>query len=472
MHRLAYNTSGIRSLHSLSAHKTSISAGTRSVRWRRKRYVSATPCRPFVKAVDHTVTNVEKILLDTIRATGPISYATYMQMCLSHPVYGYYMNIDHAVIGSRGDFTTSPEISQVFGELVGIWLLSQWLHTGASRKIRLIELGPGRGTLMKDILLTFNKLSTAKSAVKEIHLVETSPAMIRQQNASLAPFNLDIHWHSSLDAIPPDPTRFSMVVAHEFFDALPFHLIEKRHEGWHEVLIDRSPDSVDSQVEEGQQKTPLTTSLDLGSSPAVSLKPRFRQVLSPTPTASSTLLGQSSPRFQRLPVGTRLEISPAAFKTARRIAELLNPEDEGESGGCALIVDYGGDKAYGNSFRAFKDHKIVDVFHRPGECDLTANVDFQYLKDATADLVLSHGPLSQATFLKHMGIDVRVEALQKAAQSETRAKEIKEAAQRLVDLTGMGSQYKVMGLSGKTVQKVPPEARWPFLEVDYKTSQG
>ncbi|RDX57085.1 DUF185-domain-containing protein [Lentinus brumalis] len=429
-----------------------------------RRPQNGTARRYYGTGLEH-ITAVEKILLDTIKATGPISYAQYMQMCLSHPTAGYYMNPSNAVLGSRGDFITSPEISQVFGELLGVWLLSQWMHAGQARKIRLVELGPGRGTLMHDMLRVFSQFPAARSATEEIHLVETSPAMRSTQEAKLGPLaqsnGWNLSWRDAVDDIPHDASKFTLVVAHEFFDALPFHLLQKTERGWQELLIASGPDHTAPTTLKGA----AGPSLDFSSvSSTATLAARLRQVLSPTPTASSTLLGLSSPRFQKLPVGSRVEVSPGSFKIARQVAELLH-EDGVRSAGSALIVDYGGDRAYGNSFRAFKYHKIVDVFHRPGECDLTVNVDFAYLQEAVTDLASHHGPITQALFLHRMGLQARVNALKATAKDDDRKKQIDHAASRLVDPTGMGSQYKVMALMGKREAEPTEEERWPFVDL-------
>ncbi|KAI8980089.1 DUF185-domain-containing protein [Trametes punicea] len=439
-------------------------------------------------------TEVEKILLDTIKATGPITFATYMQMCLSHPSAGYYMKASKPVIGSEGDFITSPEISQVFGELLAVWLLSQWMYAGSGREVRLLELGPGRGTLMRDVLRVFSQFPAARSATKEIHLVETSPKMRSAQEAKLSPLaerhSWRLHWHDALDQIKCDNSKFTLVLAHEFFDALPFHLLQvcvpietdcstndayphqKTHHGWQEVLIASGPDPAAPTVLNSGTESP---SLDvLSSNPPASTSGRFHQVLSPAPTPSSTLLGLSSTRFQKLPVGSRIEVSPASFKIARQLGELLyDAESNGSrSAGSALIVDYGGEKAYGNSFRAFKDHNIVDPFCRPGECDLTVNVDFAWLKEASGDLATHHGPISQAVFLHRMGLQARLDALTAAAKDEERKKAIEQAAKRLVDPTGMGTQYQVMGMTGKRKAALTDEERWPFIETTDSSVQN
>ncbi|KAH9856636.1 DUF185-domain-containing protein [Lenzites betulinus] len=390
-----------------------------------------------------------------------------MQMCLSHPTAGYYMKTKKPVIGSGGDFITSPEISQVFGELLGIWLLSQWMYAGTSREIRLLELGPGRGTLMHDVLRVFSQFPAARLATKEVHLVETSLTMRSAQETKLSflaeTHGWKLHWHDALDQVPHDNEKFTLALAHEFFDALPFHLLQKTHHGWQEVLLASGPDPAAPTI----LKPGDSPSLDIPLKAAPStVAARFRQVLSPAPTPSSTLLGLSSKRFQTLPVGSRIEVSPASFKIARQLGDLLYDKHskEDQSAGCALIVDYGGEKAYGNSFRAFKDHKIVDPFHRPGECDLTVNVDFAYLKDATTDLVTHHGPLSQAMFLHRMGLQARLDALKASTTSDERKQDLEQAAKRLTDPTGMGTQYQIMGMTGKRKGVLTDEERWPFME--------
>ncbi|KAI0707155.1 S-adenosyl-L-methionine-dependent methyltransferase [Earliella scabrosa] len=442
-----------------------------------KVYVSPTSCFPrqqWGRAAWRRVANssgqcteVERILHDSIKATGPISFATYMQMCLSHPTAGYYTNAANAVFGSRGDFITSPEISQVFGELLGVWMLSQWMYAGASRKIRLVELGPGRGTLMHDVLRVFSKFPAARSATKEIHLVEISQPMREAQESKLGPIaranGWSLDWHDTVEGVSHDAHKFTLVLAHEFFDALPFHLLQKTILGWQEVLITSGPDPAAPTTLNTAANPSLVSSVSRISGVASG----FRRVLSPTPTPMSTLLGMSSTRFKNIPVDSYIEVSPSGFKIARRIGELLYDGDSNgaRSAGSALIVDYGGDKVYGNSFRAFKNHKIVDVFHRPGECDLTVNVDFAYLREAVANLAAHHGPVSQATFLNRMGLRARVNALKAGAKTDERKQQIEAAANRLVDTSGMGSQYQVMALTGKRAASLSAEERWPFVDV-------
>ncbi|EIM90675.1 DUF185-domain-containing protein [Stereum hirsutum FP-91666 SS1] len=446
------------------------------------------------------VTPVEKIILDTIKANGPISFATYINLCLSHPTHGYYMNPSNAVFGAQGDFITSPEISQVFGELVGVWLLSQYLASGMGRKIRLVELGPGRGTLMDDILRTLSQFPASRSLLKQVHLVETSSALRVIQEQKLERWSkpspqsnthtVNISWHDSIDDIPStegevEENVYTMLVAHEFFDALPVHLLEKTSQGWKEVLLTSLSDPV-AQTRTVLRPSDLNLDLDTtrssltsttpssvstlsasstpitGESTTSGSKPRLRPVLSPEPSPVSTLLGSSSPRFASLPIGSRIEVCAAGFQVARKLAGLaggvvpassaaaagdsVGKVDGGGKRGCGLIVDYGDEKVFGASFRAFKDHKIVDPLLTPGQCDLTANVDFAYLKEAMKGTgVRTLGSITQSTFLTRMGLDIRLNALKQRAPKE-RADVIEGAAKRLVDKMGMGKEYRVLGI--------------------------
>ncbi|PFH53138.1 hypothetical protein AMATHDRAFT_138506, partial [Amanita thiersii Skay4041] len=399
---------------------------------------------------------------------GPIPFATYMQLCLTHANHGYYTNPSNPVFGFRGDFITSPEISQVFGELVGVWLLSQWVNAGRPSALRLIELGPGRGTLMHDILRVISQLASSHSPLKHLHLIESSQAMRSHQrdklHSTVQKLGCKLTWHNTLEELSPSPGVFTMLVAHEFFDALPIHVLQKTQDGWSEVMV-ASHDSV---------RTPSSPD-GLPSQTTSPTYPRLQRVLSPTPTAASMVLGLSSSRFNTLPTGSMIEVSPSSFKIAHKIGELLACPPDGDSlGGCALVIDYGGDKVYGDSFRAFKDHKIVDVFHRPGECDLTANVDFAYIKEAVSTLARTHGPLLQGDFLERMGLLLRVEALVRSATSEERRESVRAAARRLVDRIGMGSQYQVLGITSNGLHGKMQGVQdvWPFVTEEAKGGES
>ncbi|KAH8117956.1 DUF185-domain-containing protein [Phellopilus nigrolimitatus] len=413
-------------------------------------------------------TNVEKIVRDTIKATGPMSVSTYMSLCLGHPTEGYYTNPANPVFGTHGDFITSPEISQVFGELLAVWHLSRWLAAGAPPRIRVVELGPGRGTLAADALRTWAQFPACAAAIRELYLVETSPPMRALQRKTLAPLlrTLEaergqadvVRWRDSLEDVAEnthvDAQTFTMVLAHEFFDALPVHVLEKCEDGWHEIQITTASDPTSKTI----IKNPLL----------ISLPSPLHFARSPAPTPIATLMGGTSPRFAALPIGARLEVSPAGFKIARQVAELVN-HPEG-AGGSALIIDYGKDTAFGNSLRAFRKHKVVDVFELPGHCDLTANVDFAFLKEAIGDAATSHGPIPQRAFLQNMNIEARVAQLtlaarQRKANADADALAVARAARRLVDPAGMGEQYKVLGVTGTGVRALADgeETVWPFV---------
>ncbi|KIY71178.1 DUF185-domain-containing protein [Cylindrobasidium torrendii FP15055 ss-10] len=374
------------------------------------------------------ITPVEKLVLDTIKAVGPVSFSYYMQLCLSHPTHGYYMDPNNAVFGQHGDFITSPEITQVFGELLAVWFVLQWQNAGAPSNIRLVELGPGRGTLMNDILRAVGQFSAVKQAkIERVHLIDSSPTMRELQKKTLAHGGWDVVWNDGLEEIKPTDA-YTMVIAHEFFDALPINILEKRATGWHEVRIDAQPEP--------------------------DAYPRLRRVLTPEPTPASTLLGNSSERFKTIPDGAHVEISQVGFRVANQVAGLLA---DSPAGGSALFIDYGSEKPAEDSFRAFKDHKNVDALEAPGQCDVTADVDFGFLKEALDGGVMAHGPMPQGHFLGLMGIGARMKKLLEAAPSDERRQAIVDAGNRIMDPAAMGKEYQVMGITAGKTQEV-----WPF----------
>ncbi|KAK4703114.1 NADH dehydrogenase [ubiquinone] 1 alpha subcomplex assembly factor 7, partial [Phenoliferia sp. Uapishka_3] len=402
---------------------------------------------------------------------GPLPVSRYMTLCLQHPTLGYYTT--KKVFGSVGDFITSPEISQIFGELLAIWYVTQWAAQGAASKVRIVELGPGRGTLLADILRTFKALPSHSSPpVTSIHLIESSDAMRAEQKKKLEATGfagVTTHWWGSVDEVPTTEDEFTIIVAHEFFDALPIHVFENTPKGWREVMVDVSdPKSI---IVSSAPKLPLRLVLSPSPTPASTMytrmatiasdaeaaKPSLSAALSfdttlppPTPTTATAPATPEAPvsqtlsRFARLPVGSRMEISPACWEVARGVGKLL----QGQKGGAGLVVDYGDEKAFGRSWRGFRKHQIVDPLSEPGHTDLTANVDFSYLAEAMSDMVTSHGPLQQKDFLTSLGLQPRLEGLLRKAKDDRRG-EIESAAKRLVDKAGMGSEYKVMAITPK-----------------------
>ncbi|KAI9103246.1 S-adenosyl-L-methionine-dependent methyltransferase [Phlyctochytrium arcticum] len=370
---------------------------------------------------------------------GPISVAQYMRSALMHPLGGYYNKGD--VFGTKGDFTTSPEISQMFGELLAIWYIAQWRSLGSPENIQLLELGPGRGTLMSDMLRTFNQFDDIKKAIKSVHLLEGSIEMRKVQAATLAPSStisdtprhsqtehgMDIHWQDSIETVPKG--IFTMVTAHEFFDAMPVYKFELTSEGWREiqVALDKS------------ENNPY----------------HFCFTLSPSPTNASLTI-MADPRYKDFSIGDRVEVSPDSYSIAHQIARRINSD-----GGSALYIDYGNSHLTGDSLRGIAHHSFTSVLSRPGDIDLSADVDFALLNSAAEGFATCHGPVTQGAFLRSMGIATRMQTLIKNADSERR-KEIASAYDRLVTGENMGNVYKVMSV-------VPSGSPEPYPFVALKT---
>ena len=260
-----------------------------------------------------------------------------MQACLTNPDYGYYASKSNSestdILGTRGDFITSPEISQVFGELMAVFFVSRWEAAGRPPRVRLVELGPGRGTLLCDILRTFSAFPDMMAALRSLELVEASPLLIERQEAALSqtlarlhrslanadtpieklkPEEIRIEWFPTYERPAVDPESWTILVAHEFFDALPIHIFEKHAHGWREVMVD---------IDEKTAPVSVIKAADLNKPPQ---EPGLRFVLSPGATAWSQLLVANSERFKSLQPGQRVEVSPVSWTAARRVGELVS----------------------------------------------------------------------------------------------------------------------------------------------------
>ncbi len=328
-----------------------------------------------------------------------------MALCLSDPVDGYYVKQDP--FGAGGDFITAPEISQVFGELVGGWLVDVWHRAGAPDPVNLVELGPGRGTLMSDILRVARLDQAFRSALR-IHLVEISPVLQERQRETLQPTGVAIDWHGSLADIPAGPM---LLVANEFFDALPI----RQHVGcngeWRERLIGRSEDGL------------LT--------------------FMPGPGLLECALPADD--------GAIIETSPASSAVMDEVAARI-----GARGAAALIIDYGyvGPTA-GETLQAVRNHLHVDPLADPGEADLTAHVDFAALKAACAGAdVRCHGPIAQGDFLLALGLLERAGQLGRNKDDAAR-QSIRAAVERLAGAEQMGELFKVFAVTGAGVDPLP-----------------
>ncbi|KQU35099.1 ATP synthase subunit beta [Methylobacterium sp. Leaf94] len=343
---------------------------------------------------------------DEILASGPIGLDRYMTLCLGHPVHGYYRTRDP--LGARGDFVTAPEISQMFGELIGIWIAATWEAMGAPPDLALVELGPGRGTLMQDAL---RALSRAAPALRPaLHLVETSPVLRGEQESRMS--GAAPTWHESLDTLPHGPT---LVVANEFFDALPVRQFQRAERGWFERLVGLSPD---------------------GSALAFGLA-----------AEPDTRIAASGP------TGVLMTLPSAALDAVRGLARRVVAHR-----GAVLLVDYGHVRpGFGDSLQAVRGHAFVPPLAAPGEADLTTHVDFSALgRAATGEGAILHGPVDQRDFLLALGLRERAEGLGRTA-SEAQREAITAAATRLTDPSrrGMGSLFKAMAFSDATLAALP-----------------
>jgi SAM-dependent MidA family methyltransferase len=348
-----------------------------------------------------------------ITIAGPMPVSHYMTLCLTHPEYGYYMMRDP--LGTAGDFTTAPEISQMFGELIGLWIASVWRRMGSPENVRLVELGPGRGTMMADAIRAARVMPGFLETLS-IHLVEISSAFERRQRQTLGGLDLPIEWHRTLPDVPNGP---SIVVANEFFDALPMNQAVKKRGAWHERRIEIDPAG------------------------------NLAFTIAPDPTPHFTITVPA--KLRKAPEGSIYEwrSNHWILDLARRIVR---------DGGAGLIIDYGHtESGVGDTFQAVQAHGFTDPLTSPGVVDLTAHVDFQALAlDAETMGACIHGPIEQAEFLNRMGIDTRGQALKAVATGE-KAAEIDAARLRLTagGPTGMGTLFKVLGLSHPSVDPLP-----------------
>ena len=339
-----------------------------------------------------------------IRLAGPMPVWRYMEMCLSHPEHGYYISRDP--LGREGDFTTAPEVSQMFGELLGLWSASVWKSMGSPSQLRLIELGPGRGTMMVDALRALRVLPPLYQSLS-IHLVEINPVLREKQKTALSAVR-NVHWHDSIDEVPEGP---AVILANEYFDVLPIHQMVKRETGWHERTVELDPEG---HLVFGVAAEPV---------------PRFEVLLPPLVRAA--------------PDGAVFEWRPDT--EIMKLASRVRDQD-----GAALIIDYGHLRSdAGDTFQAIASHSFADPLKNPGQSDVTAHVDFQALARAAEDLGAGvHGPVPQGDFLRRLGIETRALRLAAKATAEV-AEDITGAMQRLIGggQGAMGSLFKVLAIS-------------------------
>ncbi len=334
-----------------------------------------------------------------IAAGGPITVARFMAEALGNPMHGYYAGSGRQPLGAEGDFITAPEVSQMFGELIGLWCVDTWQAMGAPEPFRLVELGPGRGTLMADALRAAAMVPVFGAAAS-LHLFERSAALRAQQTRALA--RHEPQWHEAFAEVPDGP---AIIIANEFFDALPVHQFVATDAGWRERMVGLADDG------EG-----------------------FALRLAPGPTPALTLLAALAADRDGV-----AEVCPAGLSLASEIAARVAAE-----GGAALAIDYGRSGAIGDSLQAVRGHRRHDPLADPGQADLTALVDFAALARAAGEAgAVPHGPVSQGNFLRALGIDARAAALSTKA-TPRQAADIATALARLTSAEAMGELFQVL----------------------------
>ena len=343
-----------------------------------------------------------------IAAQGPISVAQYMALALHDAESGYYATRDP--FGRAGDFITAPEISQMFGEMLGLWLGQVWTDQGCPKNTRLVELGPGRGTLMADALRALKRIPGFCDQV-EIVLVEASPTLREIQKARLKDSGARIRWSTHFDT----PDAPLLLIANEFFDALPIRQYVKTARGWCERMV----------VLNG-------AALDFALAPQI------------TPPAAIPASRAGAPD------GGVYEISPTATALIAEIARIV-----ASRGGAALLLDYGyTGVGFGETLQAVRDHRPQPLLADPGASDLSAHVDFVALADvARQQGAVVFGPRDQGAFLEALGIGVRAGRLAEANPAE--AGQIKRALERLTTPDEMGTLFQAMALSSAAAPPLP-----------------
>ncbi|MCC5961144.1 MAG: SAM-dependent methyltransferase [Rhodobacteraceae bacterium] len=341
-------------------------------------------------------------LIRQIAAQGPITVAEYMTTCLLHPQHGYYTTRDP--FGAQGDFITAPEISQMFGEMLGLCVAQAWLDQGSPAPFTLAELGPGRGTLMADILRATRAVPGFHDAAR-LHLIEASPVLRRIQATALP----DLQFHDSADTLP-DAALF--IIANEFFDALPIRQFLRAGDGWRERMVG---------LQGGQ--------LAFGLGPVTHLDALEHRL-------ADTTAGQM--------VETCASAAPVMAALAQRI---------GQHGGAAVIVDYGDWRSRGDTFQALHQHAPDHPLAHPGQADLTAHVDFEALARAAHPLHAT-ALTPQGVFLERLGITQRAQSLARTLDGAALQAHV-AAHRRLTHPQEMGHLFKVLGLHPHTAPAPP-----------------
>jgi NADH dehydrogenase [ubiquinone] 1 alpha subcomplex assembly factor 7 len=340
------------------------------------------------------------IIVSHIRQFGPMDLGEYMSLCLGHPQHGYYVTRDP--FGVKGDFTTAPEISQMFGEMIGAWVVDTWDKLGRPNPFALVECGPGRGTLMQDLLRATKNVPGFHDAL-HLHLLEISPTLKAAQAERLSAYNPV--WLDTLDGLPEMPI---ILIGNEFIDALPIRQV-KFDEEWLEVVIGADEDG------------------------------KFHAGVKP---ADASLISQLPGRILERQSDKVFEISPITNAYLMNLSSHIK-----KRGGVAIFIDYGhAVSECGDTLQALRDHRFESPFENPGQADITAHVDFENVGRISSAMGLhAFSIVTQGAFLRSLGIEIRAEVLKRRA-TEVQAAEIDVALARLTHENQMGELFKVIAL--------------------------
>ena len=340
---------------------------------------------------------IETKIKDLIKKSGPISLSRYMEICLWDDEDGYYTS--NQVLGRHGDFITSPEISQTFGELIGLWALSFYQKFIDNKRLCITELGSGRGTLLRDAIRTISMVTKNKVDL-DITILEKSERLIALQKENLK--NKNIKWISDIKGLSFEP---QIIIANEFFDALPINQYVRNNEGWYEKKI-----------------TTKNGKLCF--------------------TLGNKIWVPSNSIFSNFKIGDTLEHSEQTISIFSNICNHLIRYD-----GVLLVVDYGNISGIGDTLQAVRDHKFKSVLEKPGQSDLSSHVNFKLLKEIASKKNLYVSPVKeQQSFLLELGIKERLKSLTKNVSS-TIAKTVESEVMRLIDPDKMGSLFKVIAIT-------------------------
>ncbi len=367
---------------------------------------------PPSTAKDAGLTPLAKKLAARIAAQGPLTLQEYMEACLYDPEYGYYKK--RGPLGRGGDFITAPEISQVFGELIGLWAGETWRIAGQPHEVRVIELGPGRGTLMADALRALRVLPGFLESAS-VHLIETSAPLRAAQEAALSSVRCPVSWHERIEEVPAGA---AIVIANEFFDCLPVQQfgLDEAAGLWRERMVSFENESFGFEL------------------------------------SSNGMEALHHPVPPGIADGAIVEVRPGAAGILRTFAARAAVAPL-----AALVIDYGyAQPSSGDTVQAVRQHRFAGLFEAPGEADLTAHVDFSDLLQSANELSLeAFGPMPMGEWLLRLGLEARVRQLLSRATAEE-AMEIRSGVSRLVDPAQMGVLFKAVVFTGGGPGRLPP----------------